>query len=148
MIPRRPLLHLLLPLAAALLLLPAPATSMPQLPGAAVRAKPFTDDLKWVRGVNYVPSSAHNDMGIWLDYDSALVHQELGYAGKQGFNAVRVFLHWLAWQHDPAVLGFPGSGARRPAQGAVRRAGLLLRRRQRRGVLDPRRQVPQHDLDP
>ena len=101
MIPRRPLLHLLLPLAA--LLLPAPATSLPQLPGAAVRAKPFTDDLKWVRGVNYVPSSAHNDMGIWLDYDSALVHQELGYAGKQGFNAVRVFLHWLAWQHDPAV---------------------------------------------
>ena len=102
MVPRRPLLHLL-PLAA-LLLLPAPATSLPQRPGAAgVRAKPFTDDLKWVRGVNYVPSSAHNDMGIWLDYDSALVHQELGYAGKQGFNAVRVFLHWLAWQHDPAV---------------------------------------------
>eukprot|EP01047_Picozoa_sp_COSAG01_P083781 COSAG01_NODE_17679_length_1132_cov_1.120039_3_plen_140_part_00 len=78
------------------------AASLLAVPTAGVRGV-FTDDLRWVRGVNYVPSTAHNDMGIWLDYNSTLVHQELGYAGATGFNAVRIFLHWLAWDHDEAA---------------------------------------------
>ena len=50
-------------------------------------------DLSWVRGANYVPSSSKNDVMTWLDYNSTLIHQEMAFAGKEGFNAVRVFLH-------------------------------------------------------
>eukprot|EP01048_Picozoa_sp_COSAG05_P013075 COSAG05_NODE_1359_length_5097_cov_2.531813_2_plen_640_part_00 len=53
-------------------------------------------NLSWVRGANYVPSSSHNDLATWVDYDEALVAQELRWAGASGFNAVRVFLHHLA----------------------------------------------------
>lgn len=51
----------------------------------------------WVRGVNYVPSTSHNDVQTWQDYNSTLVEIELGYAAASGFNAVRVFLHSLPW---------------------------------------------------
>jgi hypothetical protein len=83
--------------AAACLLATQLVAGTPAVPPATAL---FKDDLKWVRGVNYVPSTAHNDMGIWLDYNATLVKEELGYAGASGFNAVRIFLHWLAWDHD------------------------------------------------
>jgi hypothetical protein len=60
-------------------------------------------DLSSVIGANYNPSYAKNDVMTWLDYNSTLVRQELGWAGANGINAVRVFLHYLAWQHDDAL---------------------------------------------
>ena len=49
-------------------------------------------DFSWVRGVNYVPSTSHNDIATWYDYDRELVQQELTFAKQSGFNAVRVFM--------------------------------------------------------
>lgn len=58
------------------------------------------DDLRWVRGVNYVPSYSHNDVATWQDYDASVVAEELGWAAAAGFNAVRVFLSSLPWMVD------------------------------------------------
>lgn len=60
-------------------------------------ANQHADDFSWVVGVNYVPSTAHNDVATWQDYDEVHVETELGYAAAAGFNAVRVFLHSLPW---------------------------------------------------
>ena len=56
--------------------------------------------LSTVAGVNYIPSTAHNSMAIWLDYDTDLVERELTFAQQAGVNTVRVFLHHLPWQHN------------------------------------------------
>ena len=71
---------------------------------AATNARtPPPDDFRWVRGVNYVPSTSHNDVATWQDYDPALVASELGYARAAGFNAVRVFLSTLPWLANPSA---------------------------------------------
>lgn len=55
-------------------------------------------------GCNYVPSNAVNQLAMWQEgqMDLARVRQELGWAASLGFNTVRVFLHDLAYQADPA----------------------------------------------
>jgi hypothetical protein len=64
-------------------------------------------DLSAVVGVNYVPSTSHNDVATWQDYNTTLVHSELAYAVSSGFNTVRVFLHSLPWIYNP--VGFEKS---------------------------------------
>ena len=54
-----------------------------------------------MRGANYVPSYAHNDIQIWVDYDPTVVDRELVCAGKLKLNCVRVFLHVAAYERDP-----------------------------------------------
>jgi len=54
-------------------------------------------DLSWVRGINYVPSTSRNDVATWQDYSRPLVEQELAFAQRSGFNAVRTFLHSLPY---------------------------------------------------
>jgi len=61
------------------------------------------DDFAWLRGVNWVPSTSHNDVATWQDYDAALAEAELGYAAAAGFNAVRVFLSTLPWLVDASA---------------------------------------------
>ena len=60
----------------------------------------------WLRGSNYITSSAINQLEMWQKdtFDPTTVDRELAYAESIGFNAMRVFLHHLAWQIDP--LGF------------------------------------------
>ena len=65
-----PAFYFLAPLVACILTDRSMATATTP---TAVNTGAFGDDLTWVRGVNYVPSTAHNDMGIWLDYNSTLV---------------------------------------------------------------------------
>jgi len=57
----------------------------------------------WLRGSNYITSSAINQLEMWQKetFDPATIDRELGYAESIGFNAMRVFLHHLAWQIDP-----------------------------------------------
>jgi len=50
--------------------------------------------------VNWVPSTSHNDVATFQDYDPALAEAELGFAAAAGFNAVRVFLSSLPWLYD------------------------------------------------
>ncbi len=40
------------------------------------------DDYSWIRGANYVPSYARNDVQIWMDYDAEVIDRELGYDAK------------------------------------------------------------------
>lgn len=58
----------------------------------------------WLRGSNFIPSTAINQLEMWQKetFDTAAIDRELGYAEGIGFNAMRVFLHHLAWQIDPA----------------------------------------------
>jgi len=59
------------------------------------------DDYRWLRGANYVPSYARNDVQTWLDYDVAVVDRELGYAEKLHLNCVRVFLQVAVYERNP-----------------------------------------------
>ncbi len=58
-------------------------------------------DYSWLKGFNYVPSSARNDIEFWRDYDEALVTRELGYAKRLGFNCARVFLANVVYFDNP-----------------------------------------------
>ena len=56
----------------------------------------------WVVGCNYIPSTAINQLEMWQEesFDSEVIDRELSWAGKLGFNTVRVFLHHLVWEQD------------------------------------------------
>lgn len=58
----------------------------------------------WITGANFVPSTAINQLEMWnaSTFDSATIDRELGWAEDIGFNAMRVFLHSLAWKEDAA----------------------------------------------
>jgi hypothetical protein len=62
----------------------------------------------WLRGSNFIPSTAINQLEMWqaATFDPKTIDRELGYAQSIGFNAMRVFLHHVAWQEDPS--GFKG----------------------------------------
>lgn len=58
----------------------------------------------WLRGSNFIPSTAINQLEMWqaATFDPKTIDRELGYAQSIGFNAMRVFLHHVAWQEDPS----------------------------------------------
>jgi hypothetical protein len=56
----------------------------------------------WLRGCNYQPSSAINQLEMFQaeTFDAATIDKELGWAEKLGFNVMRVYLHHLLWTAD------------------------------------------------
>lgn len=60
----------------------------------------------WLTGCNFNPSTAINQLEMWQaeTFDPVTIDRELGWAESLGFNTMRVFLHYLVWQHDPAGL--------------------------------------------
>ena len=56
----------------------------------------------WLRGCNFTPSSAINQLEMWQKetFDTATIDRELGFAEGIGLNVMRVFLHHLAWETD------------------------------------------------
>jgi hypothetical protein len=56
----------------------------------------------WLRGCNFIPSSAINQLEMWQaeTFDPATIGRELGWAADLGFNAMRVYLHDLLWLQD------------------------------------------------
>jgi hypothetical protein len=58
----------------------------------------------WLVGSNYIPATAINEMEMWQadSFDPTRIDEELGWAESVGFNTMRVFLHDLLWQQDPA----------------------------------------------
>jgi Glycosyl hydrolases family 2, TIM barrel domain len=58
----------------------------------------------WLRGCDFIPSSAINQLEMWQaeTFDTTTISRELSYAQSIGLNCMRVFLHHLAWQEDPA----------------------------------------------
>lgn len=68
------------------------------------KAREWYDRRPWIVGCNYIPSTASNQLEMWRadTFDPQRIDLELGWAADLGFNAVRVFLHDLVWQHDAA----------------------------------------------
>ncbi|MHB0859059.1 MAG: cellulase family glycosylhydrolase, partial [Anaerolineae bacterium] len=64
---------------------------------------PFTANYNNLRGFNYVPTYARNDIEFWRDYDGAVIERELGYAQRLGLNSARVFLAYVVYEQDRAA---------------------------------------------
>jgi hypothetical protein len=59
------------------------------------------DNYKWMKGFNYVPSNARNDIEFWRDYDPAVIEREMAYASRLGLNCARPFLAWVVYKAGP-----------------------------------------------
>lgn len=58
----------------------------------------------WPVGADYIPRDAINQLEMWqaATFNPNEIDQELGWAQAIGMNTMRVFLHDLLWQQDPA----------------------------------------------
>ena len=58
----------------------------------------------WPVGANYIPRDAINQLEMWqaATFNPREIDQELAWAQAIGMNTMRVFLHDLLWQPDPA----------------------------------------------
>ncbi|WP_198172602.1 glycoside hydrolase 5 family protein [Hymenobacter ginkgonis] len=70
----------------------------------AAKANAWYRAHPWPTGANFIPSTAINQLEMWqaATFDAPTIDRELGYAQGVGFNTMRVFLHHLVWQADPA----------------------------------------------
>src|SRR5215831_9349883 len=70
----------------------------------AEKANAWYNEHKWLTGANYITSNAINQLEMWQaeTFDPATIDKELGWAESIGFNTLRVFLHSIVWQEDPA----------------------------------------------
>ncbi len=68
------------------------------------KANAWYANHKWLSGADYIPATAINQLEMWQaeTFDPATIDKELGWAENIGFNAMRVFLHSVAWKADPA----------------------------------------------
>ena len=66
------------------------------------QAQQWASENGWLRGSNFNPSTAINQLETWQaeSFDTATINRELGWAAKIGMNAMRVYLHHLAWELD------------------------------------------------
>lgn len=58
----------------------------------------------WLVGANFLPSDADNELEMWqaATFNPTEIDRELGWAEGIGMNTMRVFLHNLLWEQDPA----------------------------------------------
>lgn len=66
------------------------------------QAQQWYEQQPWMIGANFIPSTAINQLAMWQSetFDPETIDRELGWAADLGFNTMRVFLHYLVWQHD------------------------------------------------
>lgn len=66
------------------------------------KAQQWSKDNGWLRGSNFNPSTAINQLENWQaeSFDTATIDRELGWAEGIGMNVMRVYLHHLAWEID------------------------------------------------
>ena len=71
-------------------------------PWSAEKAAAWYARQPWLRGCNFIPSNAINQLEMWQaeTFDPETIARELGWAAGLGFNAVRVYLHDLLWLPD------------------------------------------------
>ncbi|MHB1023199.1 MAG: cellulase family glycosylhydrolase [Acidobacteriaceae bacterium] len=79
------------------------AASQPQR-WSEQKANAWYTQQPWLVGANFVPRSAINQLEMWQadTFDPQEIDKELGWAQSIGMNTMRVFLHDLLWQQDPA----------------------------------------------
>lgn len=70
---------------------------------SAEKASEWQARTPWLRGCNFVPSSAINQLEMWQPetFDAETIDRELGWAAALGFNSMRVFLHDMPYEADP-----------------------------------------------
>ena len=69
---------------------------------SAAKANAWYAQQKWITGADFIPSTAINQLEMWQadTFDPKTIDRELGFAEGIGFNAMRVFLHSVAWNED------------------------------------------------
>lgn len=70
----------------------------------AEQANSWYNNTPWLVGANFLPSTAINQLEMWQasTFDTTTISRELKWASNIGMNTMRVFLHDLAYQQDPA----------------------------------------------
>jgi len=68
------------------------------------KANAWYGQQAWPVGANFLPSTAINELEMWQaeSFDAPTIDRELGWAEGIGMNTMRVFLHNLVWEQDPA----------------------------------------------
>jgi len=71
---------------------------------SVARADAWQQSQPWPVGANYVPDDAINQLEMWQPetFDPEEIDREFGWAQSIGMNTMRVFLHDLLWEQDPA----------------------------------------------
>lgn len=69
---------------------------------SAEKAQEWARKLPWLRGSDFIPGTAINQLEMWQaeTFDTVTIDRELGWAENIGFNCMRVYLHHLAWEID------------------------------------------------
>ncbi|UGU14912.1 cellulase family glycosylhydrolase [Sinomicrobium kalidii] len=67
------------------------------------KAQEWYEQHAWINGANFIPSNAINQLEMWQEdtFSPEIIDRELGYAESIGMNAMRVYLHSLAYKADP-----------------------------------------------
>jgi hypothetical protein len=91
-------------LLLVLFLLPATVVFAQRPIWSAEKANEWYAAKPWLRGSDFIPSTAVNQLEMWQapTFDVTTIDRELGYAASIGLNCMRVFLHHVAWESDPA----------------------------------------------
>ena len=68
------------------------------------KANQWYQKQPWLRGCNFIPSTAINQLEMWQaeTFDLDTINCELSWAAELGLNVMRVYLHDLVWFQDPA----------------------------------------------
>ena len=71
-------------------------------PWSIEQANLWSKQWGWLRGGNFQPSTAINQLEMWQaeTFDAATIDRELGWAAAIGMNCMRVYLHHVAWEVD------------------------------------------------
>jgi len=81
-------------------------SSRPSERWSEAKAQDWYAHQPWLVGSNYIPADAINQLEMWQagSFDPREIDREMGWAESIGLNTMRVFLHDLLWQQDPAGL--------------------------------------------
>lgn len=71
-------------------------------PWSVEKANEWYKTKGWMRGSNFIPSTAINQLEMWQEesFDTTTINRELGWAEVLGMNVMRVYLHHAAWKAD------------------------------------------------
>ena len=71
-------------------------------PWTVEQANQWSQKWGWLRGCNFQPSTAINQLEMWQadTFDPTTIDRELGWAAAIGMNCMRVYLHHAAWEVD------------------------------------------------
>ncbi len=91
-------------LCAVILFLCHVAAAAPAQKWSEAKANEWYKKQPFLVGSNYNPASAINELEMWQadTFDPKRIDLELGWAASLGMNTMRVYLHDLPWQQDPA----------------------------------------------